>query len=321
MAMLTAIGRRILLAAVCILCFVPISSAQTFGGSPPWGSEKPVRIKGEVREGISFEQEIGGGLFLHVSWMQDGFSITVSAKDSDINLTRCATPPFHGPHPTEIRVWHFVTKENSPGGVGDKRWFRFTLTPEDQEIECRNLEKVLYIYDENNPEHRRGQRELGAHVSGSGWLKVTSVKLGDTPPGTEPTKIVAMTFEAECALHGAWELWRLPARYVIPDDFNGWITVYYNQKAAPKLPVANNLYTVIIDKSAVVRTSSYLRSDTRDARFVSTNGKPLSIEGKGRSVQCWVADSDKFQTFYVGTSEDRKRTPNPILQGQVDCPE
>jgi hypothetical protein len=309
----------ILFASFCIARFIPFSYAQAFGGSPPWGLEKPKHIRGEVHEGTSFEQKIDDDLSLYVSWLQDSLRITVGPTGSGIDLTRCSTPPFHGPNPGDIMAWHFTRQEFSPGGVGQKRWFRFVLTPEDLEIECRNLERVLYIYDENDPEHLRGQREWGSRVSGSGWLEVTSIKLGDAPLGAEPTKILAMTFEAEFALYGALELWRLPARYVIPEDFSGWVTVNYKQKTAPKLPLANSLYTMRIDKSGTVRTSSYLRGDSRGAQFISTNGKPLPIEGNGRSIRCWLSINESIQSFYVGTANELKRSPNPVLHGQGDC--
>jgi hypothetical protein len=292
-----------------------------FGGSPPWGLEKPSHFHGKINAGGSFEHPIGAGLSLYVLSVGDMFAIHIdrSGTGGAENFAGCVTPPLHGINPSlYIEAWDFNKEKDSPTGgnwIGRKRRFNFVLTPDNNEIECNNIRGI-------------GLNDWGARASGTGWLEVTSVRLGDARPGMGSSKILSMAFEAECTLYGAWELWRLPALYVIPGDFTGWVMVHYRQKDAPELPLAEGHYTIRINKSAVVRTSSNLRRDRMGAQFVSMDGKPLRIEGSGRSIRCWIAGNNTgdvqsaFQSFFVGTPDDFKQSPhNPILPPKWDCPD
>jgi hypothetical protein len=313
----------LVIANVFSVVLVRMSDAQEFGGSPPWGLEKPIHISGVVHAGETFRDAIGGGLSLFIIANRDSFKIGISGKDGD-DLTRCVTPPFHGPNPTEIMAWHFRKNSSSPGGIGQKRWFQYVLTSEDHQIECRNLEDMLY--NKNALTQRQAGKEWGARTSGSGWLQITGIKLSDETLGEDPS-ILSMSFEAECTLYGALQPWILPATYIIADDFTGWIAVYHREKGASQLPVAKNRYTVRINRSAAVHTSSSLRTDLRGAHFVTMNQMPIPIEGSARGIRCYqnwsIGDSsgDHFiQSFFVGTPDALKELPHsPFHPSGDDC--
>jgi hypothetical protein len=315
-----------LLVAVLFLAgSAPLSIAQTFGGAPPWGLEKPTHIHGELQAGDSLEQPIGGGLTFYILALNNGFRIEISPTNTGLDLTRCATGPFHGRKPTEINAQDFVSKENSFGGVGQKRWFDYGITPEDDERLCSYLDCLLYPSNQD-PKCRRTDREFGGGSSGRGWLQITGVKLSDAASGEEPS-ILSMSFEAECTLYGGLQLWILPATYVIPNDFAGWVAVYHGEKGASKLPRADKRYTVQVNKSATVHTSSNLRSDLRGAQFITMNRKPIPIAGPARGIRCYqnwsIGDSSGnhfIQSFFVGTPDELNQTPhNPLLPSGGDC--
>ena len=202
------------------------------------------------------------------------------------------------------------------GGVGRKRWVDFVLTSAARKTECDNMETALY-----GKESAWGA--WGLHIAGRCWLRPLSVKLSEGPPNQQV--IESLGFDAECALHGAWELWRLPATYVVPDEFTGWVTVYYRQKGQPGLPRRGNEYLVEIGKPPAVYTSSDLRQDSRAARYASKSGKIYAANGPNRMIWGWqVGDADfcsPYQSFFVGTGEQyRKSNTNPALRNQSwDC--
>jgi hypothetical protein len=293
-----------------------------FGGKPPWGLEKPVRIVGKVHHGELFEKAIGAGLLLRLAPYDDaGWRIEVGVQEpgASTDLARCVNPPFHGITRMDIEGRHFRTDDNTAArasdefltpGVGGKRWFDFVLSQKDSDTECKNLDGMLYIYDEKNPESIRAQSEWGSHISGRGWLKITGMELGNLLPGQQ-ARIESMSFEAEVALHGALERWKLPATYVVPEGFTGWVTVYHRQKGAAALTQSGDHYILRLDRSGVVRTSSELRSDRHGARFVSTNGRSISTQAASSRIRGWeagVRDCAPYQGFFIGTREQFERS-------------
>jgi hypothetical protein len=224
------------------------------------------------------------------------------------DYTGCVTPPFHGPHPRDLTARHFESPGGWPGGIGEKRWLDFDLTGEDYDTDCAAMQKELRGEDTLDP--RR--------ASGRCWLRPLTVK-------PKPPSIDSLTFDGECALHGALELWRLPATYVIPDSFTGWVTIYYRQKGQPDLPRKDGRYALTIPATGTVRTSSDLRQDLRSALFSTALGKPLPLNGVARSIQGWqVGDADScsaYQTFFVGTRAEFGKLPqNPALKNpRWDC--
>jgi hypothetical protein len=244
----------------------------------------------------------------------DEWDIEVAPSRGGDDYSGCVNPPFHGPNPKQLSAWDFKGDgSTTSGGVGRKRWIDFVLTPEDQRLECANLGIALQGKDS----------AWGTHITGRCWFRPVSVKLGD---GLLNRQVVeSLEFEAECALHGAWELWRLPATYVVPDGFTGWVTVYYRQKGRSELPRGNDEYLVEIGKSPAVYTSSDLRQDSRGAKYASQDGKAYATNGRDRMIWGWQAGDaslcSPFQSFFVGTREQyRKSGPNPALKNSTwDC--
>ncbi len=282
-----------------------IASGQGFGGSPPWGPEKPTHFTGEVHQGEGFDYPIGNGLSFDLTLL-DGYWEAGVSSSSGGDYSICATPPFRGPNAREIMAWNFQDKSGiSPGGVGEKRWLEFVLSGEDDRVQCEQVDLAL-----------EGKDSFENRISGRCWFRPLSVKLSGGPPDREA--IDELKFEGECALHGALELWRLPATYVIPRNVTGWVTVCFGAQGQPELPRNGDEYRIVIRKLATVRTSSVLRQDSRGAKFQLADRKAIPTEGPGQRVWGWVsgyATCGPFQSFFVGNSgEYQRNTSNPALK-------
>jgi hypothetical protein len=323
---------RIVLGTLALAVAVP-----PFGGEPPWGRERPTRIAGEVRHGERVERPIGAGLYLRLEpYPEGGWEIQVGPRrptDSSERVddfTACVNEPLHGLTDMDIEGSHFRNDDNTGArasprtpGVGEKRWFNFVLTREALTTECDNLDRMQHSY--NDPvERAKGERAWGALRSGRGWLTITGMTLGNLVPG-EHASIAVMTFEAEVALHGALELWKLPATFVIPDDVAGWVAIYGRRPRTPALPRAGDRWVVRITRPGMIETSSEFRTDRRGARFVSTTGKPLLTHGTSRRIWGWdsfVESCGALQRFFVGTRQQYESVPkNPTRASLVpkDC--
>jgi hypothetical protein len=299
--------------AVLVAHLGRIASAQTFGGAPPWGPEKPTAIRGETHPGERFERPIGNGLSLVLTQVGVEWEIEVTPSGGGDDYSRCVTPPFHGPNPKDIGAWDFQAGDGvTPDGVGQKRWIDFVLTPEDHRLECQNVDLALKGEDS----------AWGTHITGRCWLRPVIVKLAT---GVSNQQFIdSMKFEAECALHGAWELWRLPATYVIGDGFTGWVTVYYREKGKTALTRSGDRYVLPVSDSPTVHTSSDLRQDFRGARFTWTDGRPVSAEGGNRMIWGWqTGDAEMcspYQSFFVGTSDQyAKAGASPAFNRTWNC--
>jgi hypothetical protein len=302
-------------AALCSASLMPGPAlAQAFGGSPPWGPERPVSFSGAIRPGATFEYPIGAGLAVKLVPVGDAWEIDVGRPGNNEDYASCANPPFHGPSPKEITALHF-TGDQGPQhwGVGQKRWIDFVLTPADLKLECLSLELAL----------KGDDSDWRSRVTGRCWLRPLSVKLVD---GVSNTKSIdTLKFDGECALHGAWELWRLPTTYVIADGFKGWVTVYYRNKGKPELLHDDNQYILHVTEPAMIYTSSDLRQDRRGSRFVWSDARTIPTEGRTRMIWDWQAgDADAcapFQSFFVGTADQhRSAGQNPALKNPAwDC--
>jgi hypothetical protein len=305
-----AVTSRLKLAAILSFLAAGTAFGQGFGGSPPWGLEKPTNFSGEVHHGEGFNHPIGNGLSLSLT-PRDGDLEASIRSSSGGDYSSCATPPFHGPNPRELMAWH-SRSDRGPGGVGQKRWIDFVLSDEDNRLQCEQVDLAL-----------QGKNTFENPISGRCWFRPLSVKLSDGPP--ERQTIEELKFDGECALHGALELWRLPATYVIDDGFAGWVTVYYREKDQAGLSRSGERYLLRATKSTAVHTSSDLRQDSRGAKFTLPNGHPVPTQGRNRMIWGWqTGDADMcspYQSFFVGTRDQyAKADKNPLLQNPVwDC--
>jgi len=304
---------------------------QAYGGQPLWGLEQPVHIRGEVRRGERFEKPVGRGVYFRLVPDDAGWQIEVGNENDD--FTRCVNPPSHGITPMQIEGWHFRNDQNTAArpagelltpGVGEKRWFDFVLTADDNQKECNNLDAVLYIDDEKNPDHLRAMREMGSRVRGRGWFAITGMTLGNLVPGQQAW-IESLQFEAELSSTGALELWKLPSRYVIPKGYTGWVRVHFGEKGATPSPQSDGHQMLSIPSSGVLHTSTELRSDRRDAQYIFSDGTPASLSGPHRQIWAWsnVAAGDcggTYHTFFVGTREQYRSTPKDKETGIPPAP-
>lgn len=115
---------------------------------------EPIHLEGVVRAGETFERDIGNNLvFALVPEEDQGWVIEIHPKKGGgthnlvpDNYISCVTPPGHGPHPTEIFAWHFVSEDNQTRLTEQdeyfprKREFDFVRNAADQEKACHELE-------------------------------------------------------------------------------------------------------------------------------------------------------------------------------------
>jgi hypothetical protein len=275
-----------------ILLSTCVLSGQEFGGSPPWGLEKPVHFAGEVQRGKTFSQEIGGELSFDVTPSGEDWEIAVTGAGG-ADYSRCATPPYHGPNARDLLAWHFRGVHGSdPGGIGKERQIDFSLNSDDNDVTCRQMEGSL-----------QGEGTFESRISGRCRFTPLSVKLSDGPPDQQT--IIEMKFEGECALHGALELWRRPVTYTIPNGFTGWAGVCFEAKGQPALPRTGDRYRIVVGKRVPARTSSELRRDNRGARFEWSGGSPIPLNGPKQRIWGWVngeGTCGPYQGFFVGTA-------------------
>jgi hypothetical protein len=294
------------LACALMVFAADVVQAQGFGGSPPWGPEKPVAFSREIGP-TGFEHPIGSGLVFSLVRADGDFQIAITPAGGGADYSGCVTGPFHGPNARDITASDLRDKA-VPRGLGVKRRIDFVLTLEDDRRDCEELEKVL----------RLAENSWWQRVSGRCWFRPTAVKLSDDPP--EKQTIESLAFDVECAPHGALELWRLPATYVVPDGFTGWVMVLYRQKAKPELHRTGDRYVVPVG-SETIRTSSDLRQDRRGAAFANPGGQTIPAT----RIWGWEAgDADScspYQTFFVGSRAEFQRSPqNPALKNPAwDC--
>ena len=303
---------------------------QAYGGQPPWGLEQPVRIRGGIHRGDKFEKQIGRGLYLRLVPDDEGWQIEVGDQHDD--FTGCVNPPFHGITPMQIEGWHFRTDDNTAArpssdflspGVGEKRWFDFVLSADDNKKECDNLSAALYINDEKNPEHVRALSDMGQYTSGRGWLAITAITLGNLVPGQQAW-IESLQFEAELSFTGALELWKLPSRYVILKGYTGWVRVHYNEKGAAPSPKKDGYQVLQIPSSGVLHTSAELRTDSRDAQYIFSDGAVASASGTHRQIWAWTTVfagdcGGTYHLFFVGTKQQYASAPNTVSYGSGNC--
>ena len=105
-------------------------------------------FSGSVQRGQVYTHDLGRNLVLRVTTT----SIEVQAVPADPradDYTGCVTPPFHGPNPTDLEAWQFVTDQNEllPESELDqlrRRKFQFTLDAAANKKACDELNLALY---------------------------------------------------------------------------------------------------------------------------------------------------------------------------------
>ncbi|MEK5400216.1 DUF6843 domain-containing protein [Paenibacillus sp. FSL K6-2859] len=114
---------------------------------------------------------------------------------------------------------------------------------------------------------------------------------------------------------------RHPNVFLIPEDYNGWVQIIYNQKGFENIKNLEGKNIYQIPESGILKTS------TEDAEYgvASDEYYFLSEQGERKKI-----DTDKMihghnlgsgesgnkelptvQSFFVGTQDELKNTPNP----------
>ena len=102
--------------------------------------------------------------------------------------------PVHGITQRQIEGWHFRSDDNTEdrkpgdsltGGIGVPRPFDFVTSSADQAKSCDDLDRVVHIYDEENPEHKKAMDHWRELVGGKGSLSITDFKLCNLKPGAQ----------------------------------------------------------------------------------------------------------------------------------------
>lgn len=101
-------------------------------------------FSGSVRVGESYTHNLGRGLVLVVTTSSIQVQAAPIHQGAD-DFSGCVTPPFHGPNPTSLEAWQFVTEQNErlPAAELDvlrRREFHFVLTAADNDAACKNLD-------------------------------------------------------------------------------------------------------------------------------------------------------------------------------------
>jgi hypothetical protein len=168
------------------------------------GSDRSVKLIGEVVEGQMFERDIGAGLIFRLVPGEHGWTIFIGDKNKpENNFSSVATPPYHGVNNIDIKGWHFRnsdnTGQNEPGAKnvntpGDVRKFYFVLNNTEYQKASDALQKILYSYSYSIQEVEEAEH---VHVlKGWGTLTVKDLKL-NTLEADKQAGIDSMKFEVE----------------------------------------------------------------------------------------------------------------------------
>jgi hypothetical protein len=117
---------------------------------------------------------------------------------------------------------------------------------------------------------------------------------------------------------------RHPIRYLIPDNYVGWVAVEYGVSETPELPLKSGAIQIKFPENGVVKTQSKLEDGWAHDSYYSyaTSGqvKPMKDTGWGGGGMIWAAtvggDSDGHsgmnhitEQFFVGTEDQYKHSP------------
>jgi hypothetical protein len=286
-----------------------------YGGEPPWGLEKPVHISGTVRRGEVFERTIGRGLYfilVPIRETTEGTAWKITVTDGPGGPTGSGSNDlltnFAGCH-GDSEPQREINMENP--GVGKRIELSFNLTEgrtkrwlEEIErfCECGSWPNDCWLPVSRDIPKRVNHPKVDIESGG----RLVFVVTGINPDGnaSEPS----LQFEVDLSYTAALEPWELPALYVIPAGYKGWIRVYVNEDGAPPLPKRGEFYVVRIPRSGVFHTSSKLREDYGGSKYVFTDGMPMKQPvWEGKQLECSSAYASQH-VFFVGTDDEYKRT-------------
>src|SRR5262249_28131478 len=141
------------------------------------------------------------------------------------------------------------------------------------------------------------QPEPDIEGAGKGVFVVTRIIPGPIPSAT------SVDFEVDISFTAGLQPWHLPARYIVPKGYKGWIRLYLTEPSAPPLPKQGGFHIVQIPQSGIVHTSSELRRDNGGSQYFYNDGTlmrhpiwaPEQTDCNGKS---------KERVFFVGTDQE-----------------
>jgi hypothetical protein len=104
-------------------------------------------------------------------------------------------------------------------------------------------------------------------------------------------------------------------RFLIPENYTGWVRIEFEIPGAPPLPVENGQTVIRIPPSGVLRTSSPELGLAKDYYFLvsSTGVRPIPKSGSGRMIWGKIRGEEsgpsakrKYEDFFVGTEQQYK---------------
>lgn len=167
-----------------------------------------VRFSGSVMAEQMFRQAIAPGLFFVVSPIQSqdstgfGWRLGVEPAGGSDTFERCVTLPLHGPTPSDILAWQFVTENNEALPAAQlvpfkTRLFRFVLNAADQKRACDELD-VAAAGPRTGPDGNETIGTPGYREPPLGTARVVlqNIQLADVGKGKH-ARFESVSFEAQ----------------------------------------------------------------------------------------------------------------------------
>lgn len=113
---------------------------------------------------------------------------------------------------------------------------------------------------------------------------------------------------------------RRSSRFLIPEQYRGWVTVEFEVQGTPPLPVEGGQYVLTIGSDGVLQTSSleqygwandsYFFYSAAGVHQIPDAGPQSLIWGKINGEAANSAGKRKYEEFFVGSQEEFREQPN-----------
>ncbi|SRR6266478_5115398 len=141
------------------------------------------------------------------------------------------------------------------------------------------------------------------------------------------------------AFGGCHEKQRRPNKYLIPQDYTGWVRINYNVKNAAPIPIDDGFYLVKFPRTGLADTSSEAEEGwAGDEYYYYSDGSFSRLPEVGESKMIWGEigygtrqvpnqQPTKYGEFFVGTEQQFKEVGlkyldndlNPIIGPIENC--
>lgn len=106
---------------------------------------------------------------------------------------------------------------------------------------------------------------------------------------------------------------RHPSRFLIPEEYVGWVRIEYNVKNAAPLPLEDGYYLIKVPPSGLLKTSTLLEEGWAQDEYFFYHGEnrsPIKKTRRGEGGIIWAGSIGSYQgtsaieeNFFVGTEE------------------